>query len=212
MGRALAALLLLVALAGCSTVSAPPPGLSQAERAELRSKITDSRWAATGLYPDQRPATPPVTTVSLEEWGYAYVKCMTIAGFDSYVAGPDGSYTRQDGDYTDAEVVANYVCDISFEIEDQYDGWFNDAQLDYVYDYYRQSLVPCLERRGLEVAQAPTRNEFHATFGSWHPYFALVESERRELSADASVPVECPAVPPGIQDSGFVFLWDQPQP
>ena len=210
MGRALAALLVLVALAGCATVSAPPAGLSADEEAELRSRIADSYWAATGLYPDQRPATPPVTVVSLDDWGYAIAKCMNIAGFDNYQGGPDGSFTSSGDVTSDAEVVAKFVCDMTFEMEGQYDSWLNDAQLDYVFDYFRQSLVPCLERRGLEVAQAPTRNEFRANFGSWHPYYAIEQSRFTEMATDLSVAVECPAMPPGIRDPGYGVFFNQP--
>lgn len=137
-----------------------------------------------------------MTVVSADEWGFAIAKCMYNAGFDNYQGGADGSYTSSGDDFSDAENVANYICDVSFEIEGQYDDWYNDAQLNYIFDYYRESLVPCLELRGLEVTGPPTRDEFLHHSYYWHPYFALSDAQSVEMAADPTVPA-CASGHPG---------------
>ena len=135
---------------------------------------------------------------------------MNVAGFDQYVA-VDGGY-QTEGDLTErsnAEVLAAYVCDTSFEVEGQYDNWLNARQLDYVYDYFQGSLVPCIELLGYELLEPPTRAQFTEQWGGWHPYFAVDESQFERYFADNRVPSECPPFPAGIEDPGYATLWEQ---
>lgn len=197
-------------LTGCSTVQAPEPGLTGAELDAAREQQMEGRWAATGLYPDQRPPAPPVTTLSIEDWAYAYVKCMNNAGFDNYTALDDGGYSvsHPNGDLTELERLTDYLCAMSFEIEGQFDGMYNAAEIDYLYDYYATTLVPCLGSRGFAPDSVPTRNEFTAQTGSWHPYFAMHAEEWLDLFSDRSILVECPPAPPGMVDPGYAAYFE----
>lgn len=210
MDRLLAAALLVLALAGCSTTAAPRPGLSADELADRRIHTDTMNWAATGLGKEFRPATPALATVSRENWPSAYVTCMNNAGFDEYVA-VEGGWTvgsEQDGP-SEAERLAEYICTQSFEIEGQYDDWFNDAEIDYLYAYYREFLVPCLAERGFSPIASPTENEFADNFASWHPYFSVGASRRGELFDDLDTFALCPPTPPGVDDRGLSTLWDR---
>ena len=74
-------------------------------------------------------------------------------------------------------------------------GFYSTAQLDFIYDYFQDSLVPCLQLQGLDVGFAPNRSDFSAFAGSisWDPY--------SELGADlppsrtAEIMVRCPQLP-----------------
>lgn len=199
---ALVAVVLL--LTGCSTVAAPEPGLTAEELDDLRQLRTEGLWAATGLYPDQRPANPPVTTVSIDDWAAAYVKCMNIAGFDDYELEGNGySVTGTDGESSELERLTNYLCAMSFEVEGEFDGMLNAAQIAYLYDYYAQTLVPCLAAHGYKVDLVPTRGEYEAQGGNWHPYFSMHAEEWVELFDDSSMLLKCPPGPPGMEDLGF---------
>ncbi len=201
----------VVLLCGCASVTAPQPGLDSDEEADLKQYIADLNWQVTGLSDDLRPPPPRVTTVSPDDRVPAYVKCMNIAGFDNYRATGGGGFEIGDAsmdDRTDAELIADYVCNLSFEVDGQYDGWLNSGQLGYIFDYYRDSLVPCLETLGYEVQDAPSRAEFIRTLGGWHPYFAVRESQQALFFDDARVIDECAPMPAGIPDLGYAHLWD----
>lgn len=205
---ALAAMVLL--LTGCSTVVAPEPGLTADELDALRQYRAEGLWAATGLYPDQRPANPPVTTVSAEELPYAYVKCMNIAGFDDYAVQDDGySVTGNDGESSELERLTNYLCAMSFDVEGEFESMPNASQIGYLYDYYAQTLVPCLAAHGYPPDRVPTRTEFEAQGATWHPYFAMHADEWLELFADRSMLIECPPAPPGMEDPGFAAYFTE---
>lgn len=205
MSRALAAAVLLLALTGCTVVPAPEPGLTTEEKDAIREKQTEGLWAATGLYPDQRPASPPVTVVSLDDWAAAYVKCMNVAGFPSYEVTEGGGFTYEpsEGDDSELERLSIYLCQMSFELEGQFDNRYSAAQIGYLYEYYSEELVPCMASRGFPVAGGPTRYEFEQGLGSWHPYLALRDDVRLEMMTDPDFLVVCPPMPPGIPDPGY---------
>lgn len=202
----------LLLLTGCSTATAPEPGLDPEQLTEFRAYLLDRYWDSTGLSDDLRPPPPVVTTLTSEDWIPAYVKCMNNAGFDQYVANGDGSYTMGVDDInarTDAEVIADYSCSSSFEIDGQFDDMYNDAQLDYLYTYYQQVLVPCVQLLGYDVVDVPPRTQFVENWGAWHPYFSVRSSEQDAFYADQRVPTDCPAVPAGVADPGFATFWTQ---
>jgi hypothetical protein len=212
MRRAWPAACLALVLAGCTVAHAPAPGLTADEKDFIRHQYAEALWAATGLYADQRPANPSVTVVSLVDWSSAFAKCMNNAGFERYTVSPDGNLMILDhgtGDEgSEAERLADYLCRMSFELEEQFDYRYSDAQIEYLYDYYREALVPCLAAEGFTVSAVPTRNEFEHGLGSWHPYLALSDELRLDLLSDRSFLVRCPPMPPGVTDPGYAAYFD----
>lgn len=200
----------LLLLTGCVTVAAPAPGLTGDELTAAREQQMEGRWAATGLYPQQRPAAPPVTTVTIEDWSDAYVKCMNNAGFDNYTALAEGGFSvsHPNGEVTELERLTDYLCAMSFEVEGEFDGVYNAAEIDYLYDYYATSLVPCLASRGFKPDSVPTRYEFASQAGSWHPYFAMHAEEWLNLFSDRSILIECPPSPAGMIDPGYATYFE----
>ncbi len=209
MRRAAGAVLLLL-LTGCSAVTAPDPGLDPDELTDFRSYLLDSYWESTGLSDDLRPPPPAATTVTPEEWIFAYVKCMNNEGFDNYTL-VDGGYSFNNGSAarSDDEVIADYLCNTRYEIDGQFDSLYNEAQLDYLFTYYQQILVPCVQLLGYDVVDAPTRAQFADNWGGWHPYFSVRASQQDAFYLDQRVPTECPAVPAGMADPGFAVYWSQ---
>lgn len=208
MGKGLGALLVLLLLSGCTTVSAPEPGLSDSEWEALQDRLRDSDWQMANLPDDLRPPDPPATEVSIDDWGAVFVGCMNRAGFDNYSdLGGSGYSFSSDGSSPPNERLASYLCTVSYRLYTRDEGWFNKAQLDYLYDYYEQQLVPCLTLHGATFTEVPTREIFTQQFGSWHPFLAISEDESDQIFHNADVKRECLAMPPGIPDPGFDFLW-----
>lgn len=210
MKRLAALALAALALAGCTVAPAPERGLSEEEKDIIRQHQTEGLWAATGLYADQRPVSPPVTVVSLDDWAAAYVKCMNNAGFYRYDVAEGGgiSVERTSGERSDLERLTVYLCTMSFELEGQFDSRYSAAQIEYLYDYYRDELVPCMASRGFTVTEVPTRSEFEFGLGSWHPYLALPDDLRLEMMDNPDFLLLCPPMPPGIPDPGYASYFE----
>lgn len=203
-----------VTLAACSTSTAPDPGLNAQQLAAYRELSLNLMWTFTGLGDDLRPATPAITLVTDEGWIDAYVGCMNSAGFDQYVVSVDGGSYSVTGDAlmgsrATGELIADYVCSASFEVDGRYDRLYNPAQIDYLFDYYQQVLVPCLQVRGFDIATPPTREQYVAGWGGWHPYFAVIDSQQDRFFDDPRVPEECPPTPAGMPDPGYASLWQR---
>ena len=53
----------------------------------------------------------------------------------------------------------------------------SSEQIEYLYNYHRSWLVPCIESRGIAVDDAPTRAEFAANAGQWDPYTSVARDD-----------------------------------
>lgn len=200
-GRLAGILLVTLALSGCVT-SAPEPGLSEAESAEIRTQLSDSLWESTGLPTDRRPPDPASTAVSIDEWAATIVACMRDAGYTNYAVASGGGYTSE-GNPDDGELIAGFVCRLSVTIDYGDSAYLNHAQRDYLYDYYQRNLVPCLANHGISVSEAPTRAEFQELLGAWNPYYAVPNAQQGRMFSDEELKAECSFYPPDMPDPGY---------
>ena len=210
MGRWLVAALVAVALAGCSLVAAPEPGLSDSERELWQQQLRHSYWSITGLPEDQRPPDVPMIEVAGEEWSARFVECMNEAGYDNYQEESGGymSFTVE-GQDPEAESLSVYLCSTKYWTDN---GIYNVSQMNYLYDYYQQQLVPCLEVNDAPIWGTPDREKFIQDGGWWHPYFNFKKAEQERIYADSSLPIKCPPMPPGVDDPGYWDWWSPPPP
>lgn len=178
MGARLA--VVIVAVIGlCGCVAVPPPGPSESEMAAVRQHSLEQTWARTGL-PGSPPAVEAGPVLARDVWGQAVYDCVAQQGFelqgfewssDSGAALVNGS----GGTVDDSEMQrAFYECIAANpQVFDERDMVLTDAQLDYIYDYYLKSLVPCMVINGFTPSTAPTRQEFLALAGQWSPYYSV---------------------------------------
>lgn len=197
-------------LSGCTVVTAPEPGFTDAERAEMKHRLTDLRWRWTLLPDELRPADPPTQVIDSSEWAAFIVDCMKDAGFDNYQE-MDGGLMIDTSvltfDEMNANDVAYFVCENSIEISDSGDFAFNQKQIDYIYDYYKQFLLPCLALHEVEVFDVPSKKDFDAGLGSWSPYLSVTLKTRPILTDDDTLFDECPPMPPGMPDYGLAEMY-----
>lgn len=201
MGRGLVALVVLLALSGCAVVAAPEPGFSDAERNLVRQSASDGWWESSGLPDELRPAAVPVAVVGADEWPTLFVGCMNGLGFDNYRV-RTGQVVISEYDGTDlvAAMLAHYTCRMSYWTDA---GRYNADEMDYLYDYYEQTLVPCLTVHDLELIDVPSRQDFvDGWFGRWNPYDSVHESDRDWALSDEGTLRDCPRMPPGIEEEG----------
>ena len=168
---ALAALLLL---AGC--VATPPPGPSADEVEAFNERMLDLTWKGTGLS-GERPVVNRTEALVMNEWIDATFACMSQSGIGDFSLsyGPDQGYAlfgSDGGGVSAADQLAFYECAAARSVLVT-DELLSNAQLDYIYDYYLRSLVPCMVMNGFRPTMAPTRIEFHAIAGQWSPYYSV---------------------------------------
>lgn len=175
--RIAVALVGVLALAGC--VAAPPPGASESEISALQERSLEQTWERTGLDGDP-PAVEPGPAVASDAWGQTVYDCVLQQGFvlRGFEWSPDhgASLGADSGNDVDDPGLqrAFYECIAANpRAIDEHTIALTDAQLDYIYDYYLKSLVPCMVLNGFTPSTAPTREEFLAIRGQWSPYYSV---------------------------------------
>ena len=192
--RASAALLALaVLLAGCAPVVEVPPEPTGDELDRLIDLQLDLQWQYVGLAPDApRPAVERVRIVPMSEAEDVHRQCMVDAGYVNYRFASAAIF----GGASNAERVAIYTCAAKYPTPPASYALFSEAQLDFLYDFYIEVTVPCIESTGISVAGVPSREEFMQpptyVLDTWVPY--------RELEGDLSylAGTKCRYVPEGF--------------
>jgi hypothetical protein len=114
------------------------------------------------------------------------------------VRGEDGGYLLLFNDNTTYVLsFANGACVFTNPVVATARAERSDADLIFIYDYYRLRLSPCLERFGFRVLAPPTRDRFVASEGNWSPYDSVFTAF---LSAGeiAELGRACPSLPPKV--------------
>jgi hypothetical protein len=194
----IAAVVLAVALAGCAGVNHAPPPPSGAELATLTDQELHLQWQYMGLTPDEaRPEVELVRYVSAAEANAVHQDCVTQAGYPEFSTVLGATM----GAASVAERLVIFRCVAAYPLAPAEFGLYSAAQLDYIYDYYVNELVPCLGTFGFVVDDAPSRTEFaHRSPGSffvWSPYVSV--PSLGPVAAQA-VRDRCPGYPAGLLD------------
>ncbi len=167
---AAAGLVLVIMLTGCVQALRPPADGFTDEQSLKRALAR-----AEEMFPAGLPDGYTVTLVASQDLGDAIVGCLADEGFDDYTADGIGVIWKGAGAVSDAEGQARQLCTALWQMNLDETGALNDQQLGYLYDYYRESVVPCLAMAGVTLPDAPTRREFIASGGAWQP--VLPQSE-----------------------------------
>ena len=164
---------------GCVTVRPLPdgPGADNPELA-LQSRL-EQAWSNTGLdgaRPDVEVGQPVET-----EGGFEVIAdCMGSHGHDEFgfSDGWSGPQLTQIGTtrLSDEMQVDFFTCfAASPTIMESATPFLTASQLDYLYDYYQELVIPCLAATGARVGAVPTREEFQTDrYGSWTPYESTI--------------------------------------
>ena len=186
---------LLLSLAGCSLVATPPiGGLDPDQRDAYIAQSIEYAWQAANLPAVARPVVGKIQLVGIDEWGELIASCMANLGYTTYFGGL-GGYTRTTlSAADDGERLALYRCTARIQLDPDAFAVLNAAQLDYLYDYYLESLIPCLEVNGIHIRTVQTREQFHDRAGGWNPY---VSNGGALLGGTGRIAAKCPAYPEG---------------
>lgn len=174
--RIAAVALVALSLSGC--VAEPPPGPSPDAISAHRAEILEKTWANTGLTGEAPTAETQVASTEME-WIEAISGCLAEGGVmaSGWSFGSDEGYAllEQSGGGVDDPAAQRvfYVCVATYAAPNETDAVLSDAQLNYIYDYYVSTLVPCMIMNGFTPTTAPTRVEFLALAGQWNPYYSV---------------------------------------
>lgn len=208
---ALAASALLVT--GCvPTREIPPARPSESDLELYIQRDIDDQWEFLGLRDELRPEIE-VEIVSVEDWPRAVADCMNELGYDGYRA-ESGGFTSTGGLRDERESIAWYSCFAGHQFDRGESGMISSASLDYLYDYYVTTLVPCLQSHGISLHFVPTRSEagtLTGDYAGWNPYYEISETfnpTTREW--DRFVYDECPPFPKGEAFDPYREIWGPP--
>jgi hypothetical protein len=192
----------LLVIAGC-TATPLPEGPSDAEIEKRVATELDWQWGLTGL---EGVVARPVVELKgpPSQYSIGFGECMSDAGFSGW-GYDDSGLVLDDGDPTDEQRLAFYVCNAEYPSVDP----LSTAQLEYVYDYYERWLIPCLALHGYEQHDpVPTRESFVGDPVQdgfrWSPYSSIYFTPATE-SAYVELQAECDPAPPGGQDWGVYW-------
>jgi len=147
------------------------PGAARLETA-VRVEL-DRQWklaALDGIV--VRPDYVAAPIVTDREWNGLMLDCMQRAGVVQWGYDEGSGLFIEGSRPTTSDQLAFYWCFAAYPRVDL----VSDEQLDFIYDYYQRWLIPCLETRGYNVMNAPSRKAFHhadPAIGQWNPYRAL---------------------------------------
>ena len=183
--------LLLVAvlsLTGCVSAREVPPPITDAALQAYLEKRLDAAWLNTGLGATvERPLPDPTTLVDRfrdVNQPQDFSDCTVEAGVGSW------SSTERDGgpqllDQTGGPLESPekqlqwYSCFAQFPSSEGFGSMLlTRAELDYLYDYYRDWVVPCIALKGYSIAEMPTRDQFvEESFYAWVPYYNVIPAQ-----------------------------------
>lgn len=169
------ATLIACALAGCATAVSPSED-AQADVSKFIRSSLDAEWRGDGRF--DRPSVVAPRFLLPNGWGFAIRECMVDSGFNEYMYDRSGGFSNGVERTSNAgtEGLAWYECVERFPTYDTQFSRLDDAQLEDLYTYYREWLIPCLALEGTTVTEVPTRGQFgdvgDGQPGSWNPYLS----------------------------------------
>lgn len=199
----LAAVALLLALAGCAAAPLPAPPTAE-DAARHYELMLDRTWQTTGLSGlMDRPAVEAADPLPPDQWVKVLFNCMAESGYTlTGITSGAGSGFELANEGTEAPLrsdsalqLAFYTCLAAHPAEAPFDRQLlSGEQLDYIYDFYARWTVPCLLLNGYQMGTAISREEFIAREGDWTPFEALIPFDVSDF--DTSVELCGPLRPP----------------
>ena len=185
---------MLVASCAQSDGASPTATLSAEEIAQLEEQQQQLALSLTAAYPNaELPSVDIVRLIHPNEALVTLAECLRDSGFDATVEGEgvDASYPLVQAE---AYALAHYACNMEYPVHPYHSAPPSNDELLLIYDYYVNSLVPCLSDHGYSTSEAPSSAQFVESYwtNAWLPYSEIgivSDEEWQRLRAD------CPELP-----------------
>lgn len=202
----LAAITCFLVLTFITACSEPTPANTSTEPISSPSaapfSYEDDAWQRVSIrFPSAvRPEVDLLRFVTPGEMAEVQAQCLRGEGFPDVAVTPDGalSISGIPAEQEEALAVTRYVCEIRYQMEQDYTGALEMEELTELYTYYTQELVPCLQEKGYTPDDAPSVTTFADTYGSpstWSPYSSVQVSSNE---AWYEINEACPQWPRGF--------------
>lgn len=181
-----AAIGVLGGLAACSVPQPHSADLPTPTPAATRlGSVTDDLWQMVrSRFPDaQRPAVQLIRFASPAEMPSLQVDCLHEEGFPDVTLTPDAGVVVKGipAEQQEALAIAQYSCGVKYQIEPEYTDALTAVELSTLYDYYKDSLIPCLTSQGFSVVDVPSKSTFIDNYAStgWTPYVSVASASQQ---------------------------------
>jgi hypothetical protein len=185
----------LALLAGCAPTPALPAPLTQAEVKKRLAQQNAQWWSS--MFPDEPvPAVDPVEYLPMDEAGRRIVACLKDANIEGLLFGPDQSWIYLGDDPAGNDEVNRqyFVCSLQYPTTVNEVRFLSDAELEWIFYYNRDRLVPCLQLLGFTV-RAHSGEYLQGSGDFWIPYYEMFPIP--SASEWERVDLRCPPSPVG---------------
>lgn len=185
-------------LSGCSSSSINPELTDpiDVEALILAEQLAD-RSMVKEAHPDADVPSPEsierVRIIDELEWADVLAECLTRNGYPATSDFGQVGVSSVPLGQESALAVTRYVCQVQYPVRPT--APLTEAGLEELYDYLVSEQVACLEERGANVPEPPSKATFveeFGTAGSWWPYNFVVPAGPE---ADWETRIECPEYP-----------------
>lgn len=148
---------------------------------------------AAALRIDDPPAVEVVRVVTPEERGALVDACLAEQGFPVGEGSPGIPESQME-----AFDLAQFVCMARYPVDPELSGTWTEVQTAIQYEWTINTLIPCLEARGFEIEDVPSRSVFIETWftdSAFLPYAQLPLQSITNVEF-AALEQECPQTPP----------------
>ena len=175
MRRFAVATFLALLLTGCASAPHDPPAtLTDEHYVQLGIDQAWEQYTSAWGSDEVRPDVDIERTIQQSDWAPVMVECLHDEGFVDVALGDDGTFSlTSDNSQLQPYDLATYVCSARFPLSANVYRPFNEKQLDFLYSYYVDDLVSCLEVEGYAVEGVPSRQAFFENPGGWAPYSGI---------------------------------------
>jgi hypothetical protein len=189
-------------LSGCASSPSAPPLPTSHEVVIFALENLNGRWDTDALRSDGQSSNDgDIRIAKASMLDVAFAQCVSDAGYAEYSIDRFGTLSIPGPSAAESQLErgVRHYCDFAHQFSEPGTALLSSREREYLYEYYRKWLVPCLALAGYRVSDQPTRSAFISNWltpGWWSPYDALLPV--LTTSNSAVLHAQCPALPPAM--------------
>ena len=165
-------------------------------------EVAEDEWAlalqkSPGL---ARPEVEFLRASTPLDFADSYVACMHDAGFPAVTLMIDGGVSsgQLEEESFDAYLLADYECAVRYAINPTYYAPYSDEQMELIYDFYAEDLIPCITSLGFTVGEMPAFEVFAERELGGDPWNPVQLAAGTDYDVYMQIHESCETVPDGL--------------